>query len=238
MAISRREAMSLGLSLGAGLCAGPSLLGWPRASAEPLAAFPTGGGTDQTAALQAALDQASRAGMPLFLPPGIYATRRLILKSGVCLRGIPGETVLHCHDPKGLLQVTSAIDVRIEGLVLEGAGFRPESEGALLSAVSVEGLHVSRSRLVGATEHGIVLKRVSGSITDCEFDGIGKIGILGKEVADLSVYRNRMHHCGRSPIHLIAAGECRISGNVVECARGIAVTQANCASAAESRRHS
>ena len=229
MAIDRREAMRLGLGMGAVLLAGTNLLGWRRASAKAFAAFPADGDfEDQSSALQTALNRAAAAGEPLCLSPGIYSTRQLRLRSGTHVVGVGGRTILTCSDPKGLFHIASATNVRIEGLVLDGSDLTLEPEGALLTAVSAENVHISECHIVGASAHGVLLERVSGRISDCEFDRIGKVGILGEGVARLAIVRNRIRGCGLSPISLTAGADCQISANVVGRTNGFAVMQANC----------
>jgi hypothetical protein len=52
------------------------------------------GATDDTAALQAALDAVGARGGIVFLPPGVYVTRRLTLRSRVHLRGAGGDSTV------------------------------------------------------------------------------------------------------------------------------------------------
>src|SRR4051812_37459264 len=49
---------------------------------------------DQTRALQRAIDEATRAQVPLALPPGIYRTGMLNLSAGTQLTGVRGATRL------------------------------------------------------------------------------------------------------------------------------------------------
>jgi polygalacturonase len=48
------------------------------------------GKTDDTAALQRAIDAAGKHGGGVFLPPGVYVTRELKIRAGVALLGVPG----------------------------------------------------------------------------------------------------------------------------------------------------
>src|ERR1700761_8469986 len=53
-----------------------------------------GGPDDQTRALQRAIDEATRAQVPLVLPPGVYRTGMLRLQNGAQLIGVRGATKL------------------------------------------------------------------------------------------------------------------------------------------------
>ena len=83
------------------------------------------GKTDDTVALQRALD---RAGV-VFIPPGEYMTRELHLRPATAIVGAPGwsyggpgGSVLRLADPVStcLLNVTSARGATIDGLALDG----------------------------------------------------------------------------------------------------------------------
>lgn len=87
------------------------------------------GKTDDTKALQRAIDAASEASGGVFLAPGVYVTRELRVRSGVALIGVPawnysgpGGTVLRLAsaDASCLLNLTEARGATIDGLALDG----------------------------------------------------------------------------------------------------------------------
>ncbi len=87
------------------------------------------GKTDDTAALQKALDAAGEVGGCLFLPPGIYLTHELRVRAGTAVVGIPawnyhngsGSVLkLAGADSKCLLNLNDARGATIDGLSLEG----------------------------------------------------------------------------------------------------------------------
>jgi hypothetical protein len=87
------------------------------------------GKTDDTAALQKALDAAAQSSGGVFLPPGIYLTRELHIRPGTAFIGIPawnysngGGSVLKLigTDSTCLLNLTEARGATIDGLSLEG----------------------------------------------------------------------------------------------------------------------
>jgi hypothetical protein len=87
------------------------------------------GKTNDTAALQRALDAAGRTSGAVFLPPGTYLTGELHVPTGVALIGLPawnysgpGGSVLQLADPAAfcLLNLTEARGATIQGLALEG----------------------------------------------------------------------------------------------------------------------
>lgn len=226
MAIDRREAMRIGLGGTFAFFACPAFLRRQSAAAGAVTLEPAGG-VDQTAALQAALDQAACAGIPLLLAEGLYSTRRLTLRSGTRLLGVSGKTILRCRDGSGLFAATDTRDVRIEGLTLESGDLPFAGDvRALLEADAVQRLHINDCYAVGFRGHGFVLRRSSGAIADCVIKGIGGHGLLGEEVADLRVSHNRFKDCGASAIRLTSIGYCRIDANIIDrAATGISLVQ-------------
>jgi hypothetical protein len=77
MNVSRRDMILAGLGLGVALAAGPRVGHARWTVPSTFGVTPLGGAIDQTAMLQSAIDAAAKSRIPLFLPPGIYSTRRL-----------------------------------------------------------------------------------------------------------------------------------------------------------------
>jgi predicted dehydrogenase len=104
------------------------------------------GQTDDTAALQRALDAAGEKASAVFLPPGVYRTRELHLRPGISLIGIPGwnysgpggGTILHLGsaDATCLLNLTGARGATIDGLTLDGLNLGHNTHG-----ISVDRIH-------------------------------------------------------------------------------------------------
>ena len=89
------------------------------------------GATDDTLALQRALDGAAAAGGGVFVPPGVYLTKELHVRAGTAVIGVPAwnysgpsGSVLRLKDADStcLLNLTDARGASIEGLALDGRG--------------------------------------------------------------------------------------------------------------------
>lgn len=131
-----RRALAKSALLGAGstLLSTASLSGQPLAAGQKLLdARQLGaegdGKTDDTAALQHAIDTAAAKSGAVFIPPGEYLTRELHMRPGVALVGVPawnysgpGGSVLRLAEIGStcLLNLTNARGATIDGLALDG----------------------------------------------------------------------------------------------------------------------
>jgi uncharacterized secreted repeat protein (TIGR03808 family) len=191
--------------LGLAAAAGPRIAAARDAGDAPQAfstygIVPAGGEIDQTATLQLAADEAAETGTPLFLPAGTYSTSRLTLKSGVQIEGVPGRSILRYRDGGAILSLENVENVSLAGLVLDG-GAKPLGErGALLTATETKHLDLSDCRFVGSAEDGVVLRKVSGWIKDCEIGDIRKAGLFSEDSGGLQIAHNHVRDCGDNGI--------------------------------------
>jgi uncharacterized secreted repeat protein (TIGR03808 family) len=202
--VGRRQVMLAGLGAGIAVASGPRLAR-AREEADVPQAFSTnglvpGGGIDQTASLQEAADQAAQSGTPLFLPAGVYSTSRLTLKSGTQIEGVPGRSVIQYRDGGAILSLEQAENVRLTGLMLDGGSQPLGDGGSLLKATEAKRLDISDCRFVNSTEDGVVLRKVSGRISDCEIGDIRKGGLFSEDAAGLEIAHNHLRDCGDNGI--------------------------------------
>ena len=80
---------------------------------------------------------------------------------------MPGASVLRYAGGGAIIAIEKAADIRLTGLTLAGEA-KPIDGGGLLIAESVKGLTVSDCRIVGSAEDGVMLRKVSGRVSDCE----------------------------------------------------------------------
>jgi Right handed beta helix region/Pectate lyase superfamily protein len=99
------------------------------------------GKSDDTQAIQKAIDAAGERGGAVFVPPAHYACAELRLRPNVALAGVPawdyhrgGGSVLRLIDSKAasLLNITGAHGATVEGLSLEGGRLGAQIHGILL----------------------------------------------------------------------------------------------------------
>jgi nitrous oxidase accessory protein NosD len=219
MTATRREVILAGIELGVAFAAGPSF-------ARSRAVVPTGGATDQTEMLQSAVDAAAGSGLPLFLPPGTYSTRRLELRSGTHLTGVPGRSILHCRNGDGLIGIAHAADIRLDGLVLDGDGRDMGVDGALLVATMVGRLQLSNCRFLRSGSGGILVSRcrdvaITSNIVDRAATGIavtnlaqgcGSALIQGNRVRNLFFRKVALSH----GVGIAIDADAVVKANIVE----------------------
>ena len=218
MSIGRRQVLLGGLGFGMASAAGPRIV----AARDEFDAPPSfthgvvagGGEIDQTATLQVAADEAAETGTPLFLPPGVYSTSKLDLKSGTQIEGVPGRSILRYRDGGTILSLDGVENVRLVGLVLDGENKPLGDNGSLLSATMVKHLDISDCRFVGSSEDAVVLRKVAGSIRNCEIGNVRKAGLFSEDAAGLEIAHNQVHDCGDNGI-LVWRSEAGEDGTIV-----------------------
>lgn len=97
--------------------------------------------TDNTAAIQKAIDVAAKTGATVLIPYGIFLTSTLKLYPHVGMLGYPtwsyrdfGGSILRLNNEKAkcLIDITGAFGTSINGLCLDGAGLGKDIHGVLL----------------------------------------------------------------------------------------------------------
>jgi putative cofactor-binding repeat protein len=233
MTLSRRDMILSGLGLSVAFAAGPRLARANWAVPSTFGVMPAGGTVDQTSTLQEAIDAAASSGAPLLLPPGIYSTRRLELRSGTHLTGSPGKSILRSCDGKGLIGVEQAENIRLDGLVLDGCGRDMGIDGALFAATAVKRLHLSSCRFLRSGSGAILVSRsenvvIDGNMIDRAATGIAvangtkacePVRIEGNLVRNLFFRKIALFHGNGITVE----ADAMVTGNVVENAPGFGI---------------
>ncbi|HEY6447811.1 MAG TPA: glycosyl hydrolase family 28-related protein [Acidobacteriaceae bacterium] len=140
------------------------------------------GKTDDTAALQRAIDAAAETSSAVFLPPAVYLTRELHVRAGTAVVGIPawnysgpGGTTLRLADAasRGILNLNEARGATIDGLALDGRELGSNIHGIFTDRTAYgpheDGFRIERSQVVRFTGDGIHLSHAwCFSVRHCE----------------------------------------------------------------------
>jgi hypothetical protein len=140
------------------------------------------GKTDDTAALQRAIDAAAESSGGVFLPPAVYFSRELHVRPGIALVGIPawnysfgGGTVLRLADATspGLLNLTDARGSTLDGLALDGRNLGTNVHGIFTARTAYgqheDGFRIERCQVAHFTGDGLSLSHAwCFSVRHCE----------------------------------------------------------------------
>ncbi len=140
------------------------------------------GKTDDTAALQRAIDAAGDKTGAVLVPPGVYLTRELHVREGVTVTGVPGwnysfggGSVLRLlpSDSTCLLDLTDARGATLQGLSLDGAGLGTNVHGIATTRTAYgkheDGFRIDTCQVTRFSGSGMNLNKVwCFSVRHCE----------------------------------------------------------------------
>ncbi|MBX9842751.1 MAG: TIGR03808 family TAT-translocated repetitive protein [Xanthobacteraceae bacterium] len=163
-----------------------------------------GGGADQSAMLQSAIDQAAGAKVPLLLGPGDYRAAGLKLPNGAQIVGVRGATRLLFTGVQGtntaLITAIGAANVTLAGLVLDGGG-RPLPENtALVTFARCENLRIMDCEIVNAGRAGLRLDSVQGAVTGNSIDKSADVALYSLDARGLTIADNTVRGAGNGGI--------------------------------------
>jgi len=213
MPIDRRTMLSAGL--GAGIATSPANSARAAGARERLAAnvmpvspdelgLKSGIKTDQSAALQAVIDEAANRRAPLLLPPGHFRTGALTLRPGSKLIATAGTTMLEFIGGPAFLYGENADDVVIEGLDLDGAFQKldPSQADGLIVLRSSKGVTLRDLRLDRSIANGISLQACAGSVSDCTVTTALQAAIFSLDATGLEILHNTVVDCANNGIQV------------------------------------
>ena len=145
---------------------------------------------DQTKNLQRAIDEATRAQVPLALPPGVYRTGMLRLQSGTQLVGVRGATKLVFNGGASMLQGEGANNIGLTGLTLDGGNIPLPQRRGLVHCLGGRDVRIADCEITGSGGNGIWLEQVSGDISGNIFTKIATTAVVSFDALGLIVSRN------------------------------------------------
>lgn len=207
MTVDRRTMMTAGcgvagigfaasLSAPAGAQTAPASLATPS-----LAERLRPSGADDTARVQAAIDDAAARKAPLDLPPGRFLVRSLVLRPGTHIRGSGAATVLVQTSDAPVVSAASADGVHLEQLTIEGARRSPGNLRGLIELRRCLAVTIRSVAVVGSPASGIVLERCSGFVTGCRVAFAAHAGIFSLDAdGGLEISHNTIADVGNNGI--------------------------------------
>jgi uncharacterized secreted repeat protein (TIGR03808 family) len=169
---------------------------------------------DQTAALQRAIDQTSRARKPLAIAPGTYRTGSLRLPAGAQIIGVRGATKLVLSGGVSLMTAAHGDHVTLSGLVIDGELRRLPERRGLVEFDDVRHIRIVNCEILKAGGTGIACRSVDGEIVDTLVADSADVAIHSFDARGLIVARNIITGAGNNGIQ-IWRGEGGDDGTIV-----------------------
>jgi uncharacterized secreted repeat protein (TIGR03808 family) len=145
---------------------------------------------DQTKVLQRAIDEATRAQVPLALPPGVYRTRLLRLQSGSQLIGVRGATRLVFNGGASMLSGEGANSLGLANITLDGGGIALPPRRGLVHCLGGRDVRISDCEITGSGGNGIWLENVAGDVSGNIIIRSATTAIVSFDAQGLLVSRN------------------------------------------------
>ncbi len=157
---------------------------------------------DQTAALQRAIDAASSARVPLWLPAGGYLVKDINLPSGAQIFGIRGATRLILAGGRSIFSSSQADQITLQGLVFDGVGKSLQASGGLVTARNTRGFRMHDCTVQASGGNGIYLDGVAGEISANTVMGAAKAAIFSIDARGVSISNNTIFNAGNNGIQV------------------------------------
>ncbi|MDA9411352.1 TIGR03808 family TAT-translocated repetitive protein [Bradyrhizobium sp. CCBAU 45384] len=149
-----------------------------------------GSSEDQTRVLQRAIDEASRAQLPLALPPGIYRTGPLRLPNGAQLIGVRGATKLVFTGGASVIQSDGSDSIGLTGITFDGRSIPLPARRGLIHVLGGRDVRITDCEITASGGSGIWLEQVSGDISGNILTDIAVTAVVSFDARGLSVSRN------------------------------------------------
>jgi uncharacterized secreted repeat protein (TIGR03808 family) len=155
---------------------------------------------DQSRALQAAIDQAASARVPLALGPGIFRAGDLRLPAGAHLIGVRGATRIVLTRGPSLISANGAAALTLTGLTLDGVAMPlPEGRG-LVHFANGRGVRITDCEVVASGRHGVMLDAIEGEVAGSSVAGAAGAGMFSLNARGLKLSGNTIRGAGNNGI--------------------------------------
>ena len=208
MSLDRRSIIGAGLGLGAAATAARALEGRssPRVLAANLSDFSPSlvpdDGSDQTAALQAAIDTAAEKGAPLILPPGKFIVSDLRLRPGTRLIGAARATTLVFAGGPAFITADKTDGLVLDGLTFDGAykGFDAARADGLVTLSRTKDVRLVNLEIRNSAGIGLSLVGCSGRVNGIAISNVLDAGLKSLDAIGLDITGNTLTECRNNGI--------------------------------------
>jgi uncharacterized secreted repeat protein (TIGR03808 family) len=159
-----------------------------------------GGGADQSAMLQSAIDRTAGARVPLILGPGEYRVGGLNLPAGTQLVGMRGATRLVLAGGNFMIAARGADHITLAGLVLDGGGKPLPENNALLHLAQCSNVRIAECEVINSSRNGILLEGVEGAVSGTTVSKTGDVAIFSRDARGLIIQGNTVRGAGNGGI--------------------------------------
>ncbi len=173
-----------------------------------------GTATDQSGALQRAIDQAAHTRAPLMLAPGIYRAGGLTLPAGAQLAGVRGATRLVLTHGPSLLSAEHAETVSLNGLTLDGGSQKLPDGRALVHFDDVAAVRITDCAVIGAGGNGVTLLDCDGEVTHNTITGTADNALFCNDSRSLIIAANTIAKSGNGGIRVFQSDK-RYDGTLI-----------------------
>jgi uncharacterized secreted repeat protein (TIGR03808 family) len=158
---------------------------------------------DQTKVLQRAIDEASRAQVPLALPPGVYRTGMLRLQIGAQLVGVRGATRFVFTGGASMFSGEGASSVGLLNVTLDGGGIPLPTRRGLVHCLGGRNLRITDCEITGSGGNGIWLENISGDVSGNIITRSAATAIVSFDAQGLLVTRNTIQGTNDNGIEIL-----------------------------------
>ena len=145
---------------------------------------------DQTRLLQRAIDESTRAQVPLALPPGLYRTGTLRLARGTQLVGVRGATKFVFNGGASMLLGEGCDGLGLTGLTLDGGGIPLPARRGLIHCLAGRDVRINDCEITASGGSGIWFEQVSGEVSGNIITRTATTAIVSFDALGLIVMRN------------------------------------------------
>lgn len=158
-------------------------------------------GDRKSVSLQKMIDEASRADVPVFLPPGTYRVSNLTLPDNTRITGVPGASRIVYTGDGHLFSAENVKRIELSNIVIDGQNrWLGDYANALVQFTGVDEVVIDNCEIRGSAKHAVQLERCGGRIERSRISGAGQSGIYAVETSGISITGNAVFDCGNGGI--------------------------------------